>query len=562
MLPAGAMADRMSTLMPELVKGKAIGSDGDAQAVAAERLYRNSVKQGFAAPDQVVKGLSPQFQSALGMAIQNNPSNVAMRQFVEQLQTQLSAELGKNISLASPLASGLVPFDLVAPTRLIYPVYSPFRNLVPRVPGQGLTHRAKVISNVSGALPGQLGVSSNRMSIPELPAGGGLAGNNWPNQLPSSGSQTAYDMSIPYKFFGLTEAVSWLAQFAGQGFEDAAGLASLILLQESMLLEERAIIGATGTALSTPSAPTLAVRAAGTGETGIGITTALFVKVTALNYYGETIASSEASTAALTAGQVVDVTISPVAGALAYNVYASGTTGTEKLQATVGGQKYTIKGTLLAVTSPPTADTGTASTNDYEGIVSVLSGHAATAAVYPSGIQASYINQSVGQTLAGSVMETALQAMWDGANGIFADPDDFWAEGGDLTRLADSLANSSGNTNYRFLISQQETSGIRGGYSVSEFTNPITRKTINLKVHPYYPQGTATFLSWKLPQPWSNVSNVWENVMVQDYLSISWPVIDVTFRYSLFFYGTLFCAAPQYNGLLQGLQVSATTPYS
>lgn len=33
-----------------------------------------------------------------------------------------------------------------------------------------------------------------------------------------------------YRFFGLTEAVSWLAQFAGQGFDDAAGLASLILL--------------------------------------------------------------------------------------------------------------------------------------------------------------------------------------------------------------------------------------------------------------------------------------------------------------------------------------------
>lgn len=35
-----------------------------------------------------------------------------------------------------------------------------------------------------------------------------------------------------YKFFGLTESLSWLAQFAGQGFEDISALANLILLQE------------------------------------------------------------------------------------------------------------------------------------------------------------------------------------------------------------------------------------------------------------------------------------------------------------------------------------------
>jgi hypothetical protein len=48
--------------------------------------------------------------------------------------------------------------------------------------------------------------------------------------LPPSGSQTEVDLNVPYRFFGLTEALSWLAQFAGQGFEDVSALASLILL--------------------------------------------------------------------------------------------------------------------------------------------------------------------------------------------------------------------------------------------------------------------------------------------------------------------------------------------
>ena len=41
-----------------------------------------------------------------------------------------------------------------------------------------------------------------------------------------------------------------------------------------------------------------------------------------------------------------------------------------------------------------------------------------------------------------------------------------------------------------------------------------------------------------------------------------WPVIDATFRYSIFLYGALTAHAPQYSGFLGGLQVSDTTPFS
>jgi hypothetical protein len=42
----------------------------------------------------------------------------------------------------------------------------------------------------------------------------------------------------------------------------------------------------------------------------------------------------------------------------------------------------------------------------------------------------------------------------------------------------------------------------------------------------------------------------------------AWPVIDATFRYSIFLLGTLVAHAPFYSGILQGLQVSDVTPYS
>jgi hypothetical protein len=106
-----------------------------------------------------------------------------------------------------------------------------FRNKLARPAGQGTARQAKVFTGISGSQTGGQGVID--ISIPELvQSSGTLSGTNWPLNLPQSGSQTEVDLTVPYRFFGLTEALSWLAQFAGQGFEDVSALASLILLQE------------------------------------------------------------------------------------------------------------------------------------------------------------------------------------------------------------------------------------------------------------------------------------------------------------------------------------------
>ena len=66
-------------------------------------------------------------------------------------------------------------------------------------------------------------------------------------------------------------------------------------------------------------------------------------------------------------------------------------------------------------------------------------------------------------------------------------------------------------------------------------------------------QGTALLMSYQLPQTWSHVDNAWEMTVVQDYVSVAWPVIDATFRYSIFLLGSLVAHAPMYSGILQGL---------
>lgn len=550
-LAPGQFSDKISTTMVDLVKGRKGATDNDA--LGAEALFRAAINKGNSSPAEVAKGLSPQFSGALNTAF-SSPQATAMSQFVEQVNTQLGAALGKNISLTSPLSSGLVPYDLSAPAKHIYPVYSPLRNRIPRTKGIGTQHLAKIITAIQGSGQG-LGVAGNRMSLSEFNGG---SFSSFPNNLPGSGSQSITDIAIPYKFFGLTESVSWLSQWAGQGFEDVNGLASLILLQEAMLLEERALIGATSVALGTPGTPTVAARTANTGETALsGVTTNVYVKITAVNYYGETAASTGASVA-WSAGQVVDVTIAPVAGALAYNVYVTtgASAGTYYIQtAGVGATKFTLQGALpTSGTTAPASDSGTSSSNDYEGIVSAITGHSA-GTVYPTGFKGSYVNQSVGDTLNINTLNAALIGMWNGATGVLANPDHIWGEGGDLARLAQSINTASATAaGYRLAVNQGEVTSLTGGAAISQYVNPVTRKLIDLNVHPYFPQGTAFILSDTVPHPTATVSQVWQNVLVQDYLSISWPVIDVTFRHSLFWYGTLFSPAVQYNGIMQGIQ--------
>ena len=335
------------------------------------------------------------------------------------------------------------------------------------------------------------------------------------------------------------------------------------------------MLAGSSTVLAVPTIVSTTARTAGSNETTVGTNANFTVLVTATNYYGETTAVT-GSTIATTSGQVVDVTIGPVAGVMSYNIYVSTNASPTRANAFrvatgVGGIKFTVQGTPPTTgANPPTADTGTGTNTRMEGLVPVLTGKSATSAIYPTNWQGGYINQSVGTHLSFSTIYTALQQLWDGGNGgtsgnpgaFRADPAEIVGEGGDIMRLSNDIISQGGATTYRLFLDQADVSGVRMGAAVSEFQNPITRSVLKMVVHPWMTQGTALLMTYQLPQTWTNVSNAWEMTMVQDYVSIAWPVIDATFRYSIFMYGAMVAHAPQYSGILQGLQVSDTTPFS
>lgn len=573
--------DMLKARMPFMVKGAGYVGNGneplrDEMAILTKSHQaaldlRVAVARGHRNKSDVVKGMNQGFLNQHG----NLRAALTMPSVGDQIQQIISMMPGGSDALKSFTAgnlgigtvSGLVPVDLLAPSRLIYPMYTVFRNKLPRPAGQGTSRQEKVFTGISGSQTGGQGVID--IAIAELvQSNGTLAGTSWPLNIPSSGSQTEVNLNVPYRFFGLTESLSWLAQFAGQGFEDISALANLILLQEMMLGEEYMMLAGTSTILAAPTIVSATSRTAGSGETALA-TTVTSVKVTAANYYGETTPSASTSTT-VAAGQVVDLVIGPSTGALTYNIYTS-TDGANwyRFATGVGGVKYTLQGAAALSTQPipPTADTTTGTNKRMEGIIPTLSGKSATTGVYPSGWQGGYYNGSVGTHLSYNVLYTALDALWENQAsnnpGAFrADPAEIVGDGGDIMRLSNDVISQGSATNYRLFLDQTDVPGVRVGAAVSEFQNPITRSVLKLVVHPWLTQGTAMLMTYQLPQTWTNVANAWEMTCVQDYVSIQWPVIDASFRYSIFLYGALVSHAPFYSGLLQGLQVSDVTPFS
>lgn len=378
-----------------------------------------------------------------------------------------------------------------------------------------------------------------------------------------------------YRFYGVTETLSMLAQIAGQGYEDMSALANLIMLQELMLAEENALVCASSANLAVPAAPSLSARTAGSNETTVGANADFSVYVTATNLFGETTISPVATLSGGTsAGQVVDVTIAPSTGAMNYNIYVSTNAAPSRASAWlmgpgVGGVRFTLQGTPPSSgTNPPAADTGTGKPTRMEGVIPTLTGLSATAGVYPTSPinwQGGYINQSVGTHLSYQAIYTALENLWQSTTnnpGAFkADPAELISSGIDIANLSTDVISQGAATNYQLLINQSQTGDVTVGAAVSQFQNPLTRSILKLVVHPWYTQGNAELLSYQLPQTWTNVANAWEATMVQDYFSVAWPVTDVTYRYSCMFFGALVAHAPFYSAHLGGLQRSDQTPF-
>ena len=530
---------------------------------AAKRMdeFQDSLNKSFSLPN--TNGLTPEQDptaalealAATKSLAPDAPSGLNNAIASQRLALQ---DMQKDITLTSPLSTSFAAFDLEAPAKLLTPRPTPLRNRIPRKKGVGTSHRVKRITGYTGTGTGGQGQIWPGVSETTTTAFGSI---NF--ERGAKISYTSDDLILPYNSYSLSDSVSFDANFSGLGYQDLRQLSSTSTLYATMLMEERMMLMGRGTATGYAgalSAPTVTITkpSAATGQVALADNT-YYVYVTAdagisSTGFGESVLTTVSSQT--TSSQVIKIVATPVTGALGYNVYIGTTTGAAnaKYQGTfksttgfiVGAGSTAVGDTIVYSTtssilaSRASSDTSAYATG-YDGILTTVLG-ANTG--YNNNINTTFSN-----TNPGTEFQTVFANLY---NSVKADPDEVLLNGSDRKQLSDAIKGSA-NANYRLQISQDETSGVTYGSVVNGIVNETTGKSVPLTVHPWLPQGVAPVLSYTLPIPDTEVSDVWANYMVQDYMGIQWPVTQFAYEFSTYFRGTFFCVAPAWNGVVSGI---------
>ena len=535
-----------------------------------------SVSQAVTNPDSImrIKAGSSTFAAESGDAVSQleslvsnkslSPDAIGALNTALQAQRSMSSDIVKEITLTNPLSTSFAAFDLEAPAKLLTPRPTPLRNKIVRKRGVGTSHRVKRILGYTGT-------------------GTGGQGNIWPgvtqttqtNFAPGASnplyfergpqiSYTADDLVLPYNSYSLSDQVSFDANFSAVGYQDLRQLSSTSTLYATMLMEERMMLMARGTAsgysglLSAPGTPVLTAAAATGSQVPIsGATSKVYVQVTAsAGSFGESAMSATANVA-VSSGDVVSVAITGVTGAVGYNVYV-GTGSSEPTQANFWYDGTTATLTFVIQGALPVSGTNALQVATQQAAGQDLSAYATGYdGILPTvlGANTGYNNNINGLFSTGNPGTEYQTVFYNLYNNVKADPDEILINGSDRKQLSDAIKNGS-TANYRLNLTQTEAGDYIGGATIGALYNEITGKMVNLTVHPWLPQGVSPVLSYTLPIPDTEVSDVWANVMVQDYMGIQWPVVQFSYDFSTYFRGTFFCYAPAWNGAVSGIQAA------
>ena len=365
--------------------------------------------------------------------------------------------------------------------------------------------------------------------------------------------------SSSFVTIGEEDAATFEAISAGRTFEDVQATMAFRLLQKMMLKEEMAILaGNASLALGTPSTPTLS--ASGSGATLPAAT--YYVKVAALTLEGyqnssvlggvattKTITGADGKTFAIsggssnisaeasqavTLGQTLYCTVTPVTGAVAYAWYISTSNGTEALQTITTVNSVAISAPLSTGNQSQTAITADNSANPsyaFDGLLTTAlkPGSNAYVSLMPTGTAGT--GTPLTASGRGSVLEidTMFQAMWQNFE---LSPTVLYVNAQELRNITNKVLSNASGPLVRYDVNGEtgEEYQITASGVVSYYYNPYA---INgglrspIRIHPWVPPGTIIGWAENLPiQYQSNqVPNVAEVKTRQDYYQIDWPIV-------------------------------------
>lgn len=450
---------------------------------------------------------------------------------------------------------GLQSYNLLPTALTLYPALTPLRNMISRIQGKGRQAEFKAI----------LGIGAG-------PAGDALSGVfGTEGQSGAKINPSIEDVIAIYRSMKQAVGVTFEAQWEGAGYLDIKGTAVVNLLRQFMINEERAILLAGNStaaiasqfaagAVNIPAAlaqgptdvaPSGTVTFAGNTYTAPSANSTLgtattFVKYTVVTGMGESKPSAEQSVAT-TANHYVFIAF-PNGSAngfpgVSFNVYSSSTTGNELLNVAGAGlfagpaggtaaQTVGLSassngfpvfiGTLGAGAAVPGTD-NSASSVAWNGLLSLLYGSAqAGVGLGQPGATIIGANSTLAMTGSGSnSLENFLRKIW---NNAFADPR--WMIMNEVESRAVTRGTLGAGTPYFVNVPVDQLNAATAAFRVSRFTNPVTGSEVEIKVHPYLPQGTVVAGSDALPQwyvPAGQIPAVVAMDMVQDYTEVDYP---------------------------------------
>jgi hypothetical protein len=440
---------------------------------------------------------------------------------------------------------GIVAYDLEPSAKLLYPVLTPLRNTIPRVnaePGAGLAAHWKQITgiNTTGVRAGLS--EGNRGAVISL-------------------AET--DRLATYKALGLENSVTFEAELAARGFDDARALAGLTLLQSLMIQEEITILnGNSSMPLGQPAAPTLVAAPGGS----LPVSATNYVAVAPMTYMGyvnpnNTLAglqpiitrtnadgsvdtfgggigwvSPQSAAGATTAGnQAITATVAPVKGANAYAWFFGQTAGLANLMLAAITTSNTVTISTVPTSTYSAASTGLNADNstcalDFDGLI--------TQALQSTGYYASLNGATLtADTYGGCVeIDTMLKYFWDAYK---ITPSCLRVAGQVLRDITKKVLAGTTNPSWRINLKSEQTDQgtVIAGMMVSSYLNKYAlggTQRIPIELHPYMPEGMIFADLDIVPYPNANVSQARVIATRQEYYQVEWPLVTRKYQYGVY----------------------------
>lgn len=437
-------------------------------------------------------------------------------------------------SQSASATSGLTYYDLELGAKFVYPVLTPLRNEITRVPGKG---------GIQAAWRAVTGINTTGIRVGVSP------GNRGAVQ-----SVSTQDYTAAYKGLGLETSVDFEAEYAGRTFDDIRAIAAKTGLEATMIGEEITILGGnTSMQLGTTPTPSLTSATTGgslsTGTTYSVICVALAFdavvngsisagiqgSITRTNadgssdtFGGGAAKQSTNATTTIASGSAgsITATVAVVTGALGY-AWFWGTAGNEVLGAITTINSVSI--TALATGTQTAASLGTNdnSTNNlvFDGILTQAFKAGSNSYIAFQATGTAGVGTPLTADGAGGIQEidAALKDRWDKYR---LSPDTIWVNSQEAINISKKILQGSSNAAQRFVFdARQDTLG--GGVMVRTYLNRFSMggaKTLDIRIHPNVPAGCILMTTRALPYPVSGVANVLQIRARQEYYQIEWPL--------------------------------------